>query len=167
MAWASAPYSVVVSNYAGSVTSAPATLTVYSRSAKGVVISQIYGGGGNGTPIPTPNASSTSINISGTSGKLALVTNQTALSGSNPPGNAALTPLNGPPAAAPLLSLATVVSNQFQFTLTGTAGSNYVIEVATNLPASAWTPVQTGAAPILFVRPATNDQQFYRGKVQP
>jgi uncharacterized repeat protein (TIGR01451 family) len=40
-------YSVVVSNYAGSVTSAPATLTVYAWSGSGVVISQIYGAGGN------------------------------------------------------------------------------------------------------------------------
>jgi hypothetical protein len=60
-----------------------------------------------------------------------------------------------------------VVSNQFQFTLTGTAGSNYVIEASTDLPADAWTPVRTGAAPILFVQPATNDQRYYRGKVQP
>ena len=76
-------------------------------------------------------------------------------------------PLSGPPAAAPVLSLLSLVSNQFQFTLTGTTGSNYVIETATDLPAAAWTPVQTGAAPMLFLQSATNAQQYYRGKVQP
>ncbi len=78
-----------------------------------------------------------------------------------------VTSLVGPPAAAPTLSLASVISNQFQFTLTGTAGSNYVIEAATNLPPSAWTPVLTGAAPIFFTEPATNDQRYYRGSIQP
>ena len=79
----------------------------------------------------------------------------------------AVMPLSGPPAAAPVLSLLTVVSNQLQFTLTGTAGSNYVIEACTDLTTNAWTPVQTGAAPILVVQPATNDQRYYRGKAQP
>ena len=78
-----------------------------------------------------------------------------------------VTPLSGPPAAAPVLSLLSVVSNQLQFTLTGTAGSNYIIEAATDLPANAWTPVQKGAAPIQFVQPATNTRQYYRGRVQP
>ncbi|MCX6892177.1 MAG: hypothetical protein NTX51_11720 [Verrucomicrobia bacterium] len=78
-----------------------------------------------------------------------------------------LSSLSGPPAAAPTFSLVSAVSNQLRFTLTGTAGSNYVIEASTHLPAGAWTPVQTGAAPILFVQPATNDQRYYRGKVQP
>jgi len=65
-----------------------------------------------------------------------------------------------------VLSLLSVVSNQIQFTLTGTAGSNYVIEAATILSTNSWVPVQTSAAPILFARPATNDQQYYRGRVQ-
>ena len=76
-------------------------------------------------------------------------------------------PLAGPPPAAPALTLLNLVSNQFQFTLTGTAGSNYVIEISTNLAANRWTPVQTGAAPVLFTEPATNDQRFYRGKILP
>ena len=77
-----------------------------------------------------------------------------------------VTALAGPPAVAPVLSLLSVVSNQIQFTLTGTAGSNYVIEAATILSTNSWVPVQTSAAPILFARPATNDQQYYRGRVQ-
>ena len=76
-------------------------------------------------------------------------------------------PLAGPAPAAPALTLLNLVSNQFQFTLTGTAGSNYVIEISTNLAGNNWTPVQTGAAPVLFTEPATNDQRFYRGKILP
>ena len=79
----------------------------------------------------------------------------------------AVLPLSGPPAAAPVLSLLSVVSNQLQFTLTGTAGSNYVIEASADLSTNTWTPVQTGAAPFLVVQPATNDQRYYRGKAQP
>ncbi len=78
-----------------------------------------------------------------------------------------VTPLTEPPANAPTLTLFTVVSNQFQFTLTGTTSSNYVIEVSTNLGSGAWSPVSTGAAPILFTEPATNDQRYYRGKIAP
>jgi hypothetical protein len=63
-----------------------------------------------------------------------------------------------------LLSLAT---NQMQFTLTGTTSSNYVIEVSTNLSTGGWSPIYTGAAPILFSEPATNDQRYYRGKIAP
>ncbi len=76
-------------------------------------------------------------------------------------------PLARPPAAAPVLTLLSFGSNQIQFTLSGTASSNYVVEASTNLAGSFWTPVQTGAAPILFTEPATNDQRFYRGKVLP
>lgn len=76
-------------------------------------------------------------------------------------------PLAGPPASAPVLTLFSVVSNQFQFTLTGTTSSNYVIEVSTNLGAGGWLPIHTGAAPILFNEPATNDQRYYRGKIAP
>lgn len=78
-----------------------------------------------------------------------------------------IAPLAGPPASAPTLTLFSVTNSQMQFTLTGTTASNYVIEVSTNLTSGAWTPVHTGAAPILFSEPATNDQRYYRGKVVP
>jgi hypothetical protein len=71
-----------------------------------------------------------------------------------------------PPAAAPVFSLTTVASNQIQFTISGTAGSNYVVDVSTNIPGN-WTPTHTGAAPILLTRPATNAQQFFRARVAP
>ena len=76
-------------------------------------------------------------------------------------------PLCGPPASAPTLTLFSVANQQMQFTLTGTMTSNYVIEVSTNLSTGSWSPVHTGAAPILFSEPATNDQRYYRGKVAP
>jgi predicted extracellular nuclease len=142
-----ASYTVVVTNFAGSVTSAPAILMVNSGTAANLVISQIYGGGGNsgatyrndyvelfnpgslatsvsgwsvqyasssgtswqvgnlngaipaggyylvqlssgganGSALPVANATN-AINISGANGKLALVTNQVALSGADPVG---------------------------------------------------------------------------------
>ncbi|MGC3956781.1 MAG: hypothetical protein QM813_02100 [Verrucomicrobiota bacterium] len=76
-------------------------------------------------------------------------------------------PLAGLSASAPTLTLFSVTNQQMQFTLTGTTASNYVIEVSTNLSSGHWTPVHTGAAPILFSEPATNDQRYYRGKVAP
>ena len=72
-----------------------------------------------------------------------------------------------PPASPPTLSLVGLTGNQFQFTLTGTTGSSYVVEVATNLPAANWIPVRTSTAPILFTEPATNDQRYYRGRIAP
>jgi hypothetical protein len=76
-------------------------------------------------------------------------------------------PPPGPPPTAPTLTLFSVTEGQMQFTLTGTAGSNYVIEVTPTLEWDAWSPVHTGAAPILFIEPATEDQRYYRGKVWP
>lgn len=78
-----------------------------------------------------------------------------------------VTALAGPPAVAPTLTLFSVTNNQMQFTLTGTPSSNYVVEVSTNLSTGGWSPVHTGAAPILFSEPATNDQRYYRGKIAP
>jgi hypothetical protein len=71
-----------------------------------------------------------------------------------------------PPAAAPVFSMPSVVSNQIQFTVSGTAGSNYIVDVSTNIPGN-WTPVHTGSAPLLLVQPATNAQQFFRARVAP
>ncbi len=76
-------------------------------------------------------------------------------------------PLAGPPASVPALTLFSVTNQQMHFTLTGTIASNYVIEVSTNLSSGNWSPVHTGAAPILFSEPATNDQRYYRGKIAP
>lgn len=78
-----------------------------------------------------------------------------------------LTPLTGPAPSAPNLTLLTLSGGQVQFTLTGTAGTNYVVEMTPSLEAGAWSPIHTGAAPILFTEPATNAQRFYRGKLWP
>jgi hypothetical protein len=78
-----------------------------------------------------------------------------------------LTPAAGPPAVTPTLSLLSVTGNQMQFTVTGTAAANYVIEVATNLNGAVWSPIYTGAAPILFTEPMTNGQRYYRGRIAP
>ena len=68
--------------------------------------------------------------------------------------------------ALPVFSFRTVSSKHIQFTIRGTAGSNYVADVSTNLLGN-WTPAHTGAAPILLTRPATNAQQFFRARVAP
>jgi endonuclease/exonuclease/phosphatase family metal-dependent hydrolase len=73
-----------------------------------------------------------------------------------------------PPASAPILSNASWSGTEFQFLLTGTTGSNYVVQSATNLNAPVWISLRTNAAPFTYVEtnfPAT--QQFYRGMVAP
>ena len=66
----------------------------------------------------------------------------------------------------PVFSFRTVAGNQIQFTISGTAGSNYVMEVSTNRPGN-WRPTHPGAAPMLLTRPATNTRQFFRARVAP
>jgi len=55
----------------------------------------------------------------------------------------------------------------FQFNLTGTAGSNYVIEASTNL--TDWTPLATNTSPFTFADTnAVNvPLQFYRARLLP
>ena len=54
-------------------------------------------------------------------------------------------------------------SAQFRFTVTGTAGSNYVVQTATNLSAPVWASVLTNISPFTFTEsgPAGNSK-FYR-----
>jgi endonuclease/exonuclease/phosphatase family metal-dependent hydrolase len=73
-----------------------------------------------------------------------------------------------PPASAPTLTNAFWSGSEFQFLLTGTIGSNYVVQSATNLNAPIWISLRTNAAPFTYVEtnlPAT--QRFYRGMVAP
>jgi uncharacterized repeat protein (TIGR01451 family) len=116
---------------------------------------------------PGTNVTFRIVNYGGASGGTWYVLNVAGTTDPDLAISGTITSLSGPPAAAPTLSLVRLATNQFQFTLTGTAGSNYVIEAATNLPANAWTPLRTNAAPFLFSQPVTNDQQFYRARVQP
>jgi DNA/RNA endonuclease G (NUC1) len=78
-------------------------------------------------------------------------------------------PATNPPAATPTFSSPAFANNQFQFTLTGTTGSNYVVQASTNLAAGNWISLQTNAAPFLFIESNANLflQRFYRGVVAP
>jgi hypothetical protein len=78
-----------------------------------------------------------------------------------------VTPELGLPATPPELALVHLSGAQLQFTLTGTAGSNYVIEASASLFNPVWSPVYTGSAPFLFHETATNQQRYYRGVVAP
>ncbi len=78
--------------------------------------------------------------------------------------------VSNPPASPPTLSAPIVVSgNQIQMTVTGTAGSNYVIQVSTNLIGNNWVSILTNAAPFTFTDSNFNNlpQAFYRALVAP
>jgi endonuclease/exonuclease/phosphatase family metal-dependent hydrolase len=73
-----------------------------------------------------------------------------------------------PPALPPTLTNAFWSGAEFQFLLTGTTGSNYVVQSTTNLNAPVWISLRTNTAPFIYVEtnlPAT--QRFYRGMVAP
>jgi DNA/RNA endonuclease G (NUC1) len=70
-----------------------------------------------------------------------------------------------PPAIAPSFSSLIVSNSQFQFTVTGTAESNYVVQASDNLATPNWIPVMTNAAPFLFMEPISLPQKFYRAVV--
>lgn len=67
-------------------------------------------------------------------------------------------------ASVPLLSAVNLASTGFSFTVTGSTGSNYVVQVSTNLAFENWIPVMTNAAPFSFVDSAVGipGQRFYR-----
>jgi endonuclease G len=73
------------------------------------------------------------------------------------------------PAIAPSFSSLMFTNNQFQFTVNGTAGTNYVVQVTTNLAAPDWIPLLTNAAPFSFVESNALlfGQRFYRATVAP
>ncbi len=69
----------------------------------------------------------------------------------------------------PTLSSPRLTNNQFSFLISGAAGSNYVIQATTNLSGNYWIPIQTNAAPFLFIE-SNKDlflQRFYRGLIIP
>ena len=72
------------------------------------------------------------------------------------------------PAIAPTFSLVTITNNQFRFTVTGTAGSNYVVQATTNLAVPSWISIITNPAPFIFTQSNAifYMQRFYRGMVQ-
>lgn len=60
-------------------------------------------------------------------------------------------------------------NNQFQLTVNGTAGTNYIVQATTNLAASDWVSLSTNAAPFVFVETNANSfsQRFYRALIAP
>ncbi len=77
--------------------------------------------------------------------------------------------ISNPPAAAPALTNAALSGSQFQFLLTGTSGSNYIVQGTTNLGPANWISLRTNAAPFTFVESNFSNlpQRFYRGLVAP
>ncbi len=76
-------------------------------------------------------------------------------------------PVLNPPAGSPSFSSFSLVNNQFQFALTGTAGSNYVVQVSTNLTSPVWISIETNAAPFVVTDTNGSPQRFYRASVAP
>ncbi len=70
---------------------------------------------------------------------------------------------------APVFSLLFITNNQLGLTVTGSAGTSYVVESATNLVNPIWIPVTTNPAPFTFTE--TNvvifPQRFYRATRAP
>lgn len=73
-------------------------------------------------------------------------------------------PAPNPPPAPAVLSTPLVQPGQFQFLLTGSTGSNYIVQATTNVAVSNWLSLQTNTAPFTFTD--TNapgfPQRFYR-----
>lgn len=75
--------------------------------------------------------------------------------------------MTNPPAIAPSFTQVGFINNQFQFTLAGTAGSNYVVQASTNLNLPTWLPITTNAVPFTFSESNLLPQRFYRALVAP
>jgi hypothetical protein len=74
-----------------------------------------------------------------------------------------------PAIAATLGSPTYTPNNQFQFTVTGTTGSNYVVQVATNLPPpTTWISLFTNVSPFTFVDSNAQGfpQRYYRAQAR-
>ncbi len=69
--------------------------------------------------------------------------------------------------AAAQLTLTTHASGQYAFTVTGSAGCNYVVQASTDL--LAWVSLQTNAVPFTFVdtNAANFPQRYYRSFFAP
>ncbi len=73
----------------------------------------------------------------------------------------------GLPAVAASLSSPSLTGNQFQFMITGTPGSNYVVQASTDLTTPAWVSLMTNTAPFVFTDTNVYSQRFYRAIVAP
>lgn len=77
--------------------------------------------------------------------------------------------VSNPPAIIPTITNAALVGTQFQFQLTGTIGSNYVVQATASLSPATWISLRTNAAPFTFVESNVFalPQRFYRGMIAP
>ena len=105
-----------------------------------------YGGGSSGTWYLFDTANSTALDL--------------AVQGT-------VTPAVSVPAIAPTFTSVSFTNQQFQFTIQGTVGSNYVVQAATSLNPANWIPVLTNAAPFTFTESNLFPQRFYRSLVLP
>jgi DNA/RNA endonuclease G (NUC1) len=80
-----------------------------------------------------------------------------------------VTQVLGPPASQPTFSAITFTNNRFSFSLTGTAGTNYVVQATTNLSPATWITLKTNASPFTFIDTNVEmfKQRFYQGLVAP
>jgi hypothetical protein len=67
----------------------------------------------------------------------------------------------------PVLGSPVMTNKQMQFTITGTAGDNYAIEVSTNLSTTNWVSILTNQSPFTFKDTNTMPQRFYRARFVP
>jgi endonuclease/exonuclease/phosphatase family metal-dependent hydrolase len=76
---------------------------------------------------------------------------------------------SNPPPVAATLSTPVLSGGQFQFTVTGSAGSNYVVQASTNLSTSNWASLRTNSSPFSFVETNSSQylQRFYRAVAMP
>jgi DNA/RNA endonuclease G (NUC1) len=58
-------------------------------------------------------------------------------------------------------------NKQFQFTVNGWSGTNYVVQATTNLSMGNWIPLKTNVAPFQFTDTNAASQKFYRARIWP
>ncbi len=76
-------------------------------------------------------------------------------------------PVANPAAPAVLSGVGLSGSSQFRFTVTGTSGSNYVVQTTTNLGGPVWASVLTNTSPFTFTESGTpGSSKFYRATAQ-
>jgi len=71
------------------------------------------------------------------------------------------------PAAPAILNASAFSAGQFRFAVTGTIGSNYIVQATTNLASPTWTSLATNTSPFTFTNStSTFPTRFYRAIVQ-
>ena len=92
---------------------------------------------------------------------------QSSYSGSTDGFIVKVAPAAGFPVSQPTLGAPAIVGNQLIFQVTGTAGSQYVVQTSTNIASSNWISFKTNSAPFWVTNSPVAPGQFYRGKVAP